>query len=125
MRESRLALETVDLPGGAPQIGEPLDRAGAREVLEETGYHVFPTDVAFAAERRHDRWSAPSLEICFYAELLSAVRHQPVSNDGAQVAEWLPMDSAEVTMHLPHTLFLSTGARGRFILAGERDLAKE
>jgi len=121
VRESRLAVETVNLPGGAPQIGEPLDRAAVREVLEETGYHAFPTEIAFVAETRHDRWSAPSLEICFYASILSAPRRRPASEDGAQVAEWMPIDRAEVVMHLPHALFLLTGERGRYILPEDID----
>lgn len=125
VRESRLAVETVNLPGGAPQIGESLDRASAREVLEETGYQAFPTGIAFVAERRHDRWSAPSLEICFYAEILSTPRRRPASEDGAQVAEWLPIDCAEVMLHLPHTLFLLTGERGRYILPEDIERAIE
>ena len=125
VRESRLGVETVNLPGGAPQIGEPLDRAAASEVLEETGYHARATEIAFVAERCHDRWSAPSLEICFYAEVLPAPRRRPSSEDGEQVVEWLPIDRAEVVMHLPRAIFLLTGERGRYILSEDTARAIE
>ncbi len=100
-------------------------RPAAREVLEETGYHARANGIAFLAERRHDRWSAPSLEICFYAEVLPAPRHRPSSEDGEQVVEWLSIDRAGVVMHLPRAIFLLTGERGRYILSEDTERAIE
>ena len=103
----------LDLPGGAPQIGETLEHAVAREVLEETGYRVNPTEIAFVAERREDRWSTSVLEICFYADIISEVREKPVAHDGVFAAEWLPLDHADVRQYMPHADLFSVRKRGR------------
>jgi 8-oxo-dGTP diphosphatase len=115
VRESRLAVSVLNLPGGAPQIGETLDHAVAREVLEETGYRVNPTEIAFVAERREDRWSTSVLEICFYADIISEVREKPVAHDGVFAAEWLPLDHRDLRKHMPHAGLFSIRKRGRYI----------
>ena len=115
VRESRLAVSVLNLPGGAPQLGETLENAAAREVLEETGYHVNPTEIAFVAERREDRWSEPVLEICFYADLFSELRDKPVAHDGVFAAEWLALDHSEIRRLLPHAELFSARKRGRYI----------
>jgi len=115
VRESRLALAVINLPGGAPQISETLECAVIREVREETGYHVNPTEIAFVWERRDDRWSTPVLEICFYADIISEARDQPAADDGVFAVEWLPLDHRDVRHHMPYAAFFSTRRRGRYI----------
>lgn len=115
VRESRLALAVVNLPGGAPQLGETLESAVAREVLEETGYEVAPADIAFVVERRNDRYSSSALEICFYAWITSQTRRDPVPGDGVQAVEWLPLDHPDVRRHMPHTSLFAMTRRGRYI----------
>ncbi|HTU69972.1 MAG TPA: NUDIX hydrolase [Candidatus Baltobacteraceae bacterium] len=115
VRESHMALAVVNLPGGAPQIGETLERAVVREVLEETGYEVVPTEIAFVAEKRSDRYSSSALEVCFYARIASRAQREPVSGDGVQVVEWLPLGHADLRRHLPHTALFAQSKRGRYI----------
>jgi 8-oxo-dGTP diphosphatase len=115
VRESRMAVEMVNLPGGAAQIGETLERAVVREVLEETGYHVNPTEIAFVAERREDRWSTSVLEICFYADIASDVRDAPVAHDSVYAVDWLSLDHRDIRRHLPHAELFSARKRGRYI----------
>jgi len=120
VRESRLAVSVVNLPGGAPQIGETLEHAVAREVREETGYHINPTEIAFVAERREDRWSPSVLEICFYADIVSEIRDEPLAQDGVFAAEWLLLDHADIHRYLPHAELFSARKRGRYIVAASR-----
>lgn len=115
VRESRLAVPVVNLPGGAPQIDETLQQAVIREVREETGYDVVPTEIAFVAERRRDRWSPSVLEICFYAEIASPVRHQPASGDNVHAIEWLPLDHPDVRRHMAHADLFAGSKRGRYL----------
>ena len=110
--ESRLAVACVNLPGGAPQIGETLERAVVREVLEETGYRVNPTEIAFVAERRADRWSAAVLEICFYADVASDVPEKLISQDGIHAVEWLPLDHRDIRAFMPHVELFEARKRG-------------
>ncbi|HTX57446.1 MAG TPA: NUDIX hydrolase [Candidatus Acidoferrales bacterium] len=115
VRESRLAVAIINLPGGAPQIGETLERAVVREVLEETGYQINPTEIAFVAERRKDRWSASFLEICFYAEIVSDERAAPKAHDSIYSVEWLPLDHPDIRSQMPHIELFSTRRRGHYI----------
>ncbi len=115
VRESRLALTVVNLPGGAPQLGETLESAVTREVLEETGYEVVPAEIAFVAERRSDPYSSSVLEICFYARIVSQTPREPLPGDGMQAVEWLPLDDPEVRQHMPHTSLFAATRRGRYI----------
>jgi len=115
VRESRLALAVINLPGGTPQLGETLERAVVREVLEETGYDVAPAEIAFVAERRSDRYSPSVLEICFYARIVSETRRDPAPGDGLQAVEWFPLDHPDVRHHLPHASFFAMTKRGRYI----------
>ena len=115
VRESRLAIAVVNLPGGAPQLGETMQEAVAREVLEETGYQVVPTEIAFVAERRADRWSQSVLEICFYAEIASTIRREPVPGDGVHAIEWLPLDHRDVRHHMPYAGLFLESKRGRYL----------
>jgi 8-oxo-dGTP diphosphatase len=115
VRESRLALVVVNLPGGAPQLGETLESAVAREVLEETGYEVIPAEIAFVAERRSDPYSSSVLEICFYARIASQTPRDPLPGDGVQSVEWLPLDHPDVRRHMPHTSLFAVTKRGRYV----------
>ncbi len=114
VRESRRAIAVVNLPGGSPHIDETLQQAVAREVLEETGYEVIPTEIAFVAERRSDRWDSSVLEICFYAQLASQVSKAPMSGDGEQIVEWLPLDHPDVRGR-PYSTVFRARRRGRFV----------
>lgn len=123
VRETRLAVEVLNLPGGAPQIGETLEHAVVREVLEETGYQVVPTEIAFIAERREDRWSTSLLEICFYADIVSDIRQAPVAHDSVYAVEWLALDHRDVRRHMPHAELFSARKRGRYIDAASTTTA--
>lgn len=115
VRESRRAITVTNLPGGVPKLDETLEEAVIREVREETGYDVIPTEIAFVAERRLDRWTQSVLEICFYARLLSSERHELMHSDNVHSAEWLALDHLDVRRHMPFAELFAESKRGRYM----------
>lgn len=86
-------------------------------VVRETrpGHRVAATGVVFIAERRENRWSPPTLEVCFYAELLARDREDPIPGDGVQTTEWLPIGDAEIRRHMPQATLFTFRGRGHYI----------
>ena len=120
VRESRRAITVTNLPGGSPQMGETLEEAVIREVREETGYDVIPSEIAFVAERRTDRWAPSVLEICFYATLGSTIRYDPEPGDVIHEVEWLPLDHSEVRRHMAYAGLFAERKRGRYVDAASK-----
>jgi 8-oxo-dGTP diphosphatase len=115
VRESRRGVTHVNLPGGAPQLEETLARAVVREVREETGYDVVPTEIAFVAERRAERWGESTLEVCFYAQVVNAVeRHERVGENILGV-EWLSVHNELLLRDVPYSDLFASSKRGRYV----------
>ncbi|HTU83529.1 MAG TPA: NUDIX hydrolase [Candidatus Acidoferrales bacterium] len=115
VRESKRALAVVNLPGGAPQLGETLEHAVVREVREETGYDIVTSEIAFVMERRSRRWEDSTLEICFYAQIVAPTGCAPTSHDEVLTVDWLPFEHPDVLRHLPHARLFESSKRGRYV----------
>ncbi len=114
VRESRRGMTRFNLPGGAPQLEETLARAVVREVREETGYEVVPTEIAFVAERRAERWEESVLEICFYAALVDAAQRTAHAGEILGV-EWVSVYDDRLLRDVPYADLFASSKRGRYI----------
>ncbi|MFY9739885.1 MAG: NUDIX hydrolase [Candidatus Cybelea sp.] len=115
VRESRRGALFVNLPGGTPELDETLERAIVREVSEETGYDVVPTEIAFVAERRAERFGASTLEICFYATVAAALQRPQRAGENILSIEWLSIHDRALLRDIPHAALLGSNKRGRYI----------
>lgn len=95
------------LPGGRQVPGELLAETIVREVLEETGVHVAPRDVAYVSES-YDR-GQHYLNVTFVVEIVEPFAHsgsgtRVVADDGSTdhvvAVEWVPLEQvgARVTI---------------------------
>lgn len=115
VRESRRGLERLSLPGGIPNFNESLERAVVREVREETGYDVVPSEIAYLVESNDGLGSDLQLEICFYAQ----IEGQSVRPDrpGEQIlsVEWRSIYDRRLLECLPHATIFASSKRGRYV----------
>jgi 8-oxo-dGTP diphosphatase len=115
VRESRRGALFVNLPGGAPELDETLERAIVREVSEETGYDIVPTEIAFVAERRAERFGESTLEICFYATVTAVTQAPQRAGENILSIEWLSIHDRTLLRDVPHAALLGSNRRGRYI----------
>lgn len=115
VRELDRGTERINLPGGMAHFNESLRDALVREVREETGFEVVPTEIAFVAESQSERWSCAALDVCFYAQIERRV--EPPDRIGEQIVgvQWLSVHDARLFQFLPHATLFSSSKRGRFI----------
>ncbi len=115
VRQLDRGLERINLPGGMAHFNESLKEALVREVREETGFEVVPTEIAFVAEGYNDRWPDPTLEICFYA---TAVRQiEPPDRMGEQIlsVEWVALDDPRLLRSAPQAENFRISKRGLYV----------
>jgi 8-oxo-dGTP diphosphatase len=79
------------IPGGFVNANEPLDRAAARELMEETGVTGVPLEQlgAFGDPGRDPR--GHTITVAFYSFVVADT--QPVAADDAAAADWFPLRS--------------------------------
>jgi 8-oxo-dGTP diphosphatase len=115
IRESRRGVQYVNLPGGAPETGETLEEAVIREIREETGYEVTPTEIAFVAEQSAERWAESTLEICFYAQVVTAGQRPDRTGENILSVEWRSVHDELLARDVPHAGIFASHKRGRYI----------
>lgn len=78
------------LPGGFVEMGESLEKAARRELLEETGVRLRRMEQlhAFGAPRRDPRTRVISVAFC---ALVQKADHLPRGGDDASHAAWVPI----------------------------------
>ena len=64
-RQLDRGLERINLPGGMAHFNESPKQALVREVCEETGFEVIPTEIAFVCEGASERCPNPTLDIYY------------------------------------------------------------
>lgn len=86
------------LPGGGQKVGETLDEAIRRELLEETGLCVVPLRMAGIYEQvtaRRDGGPDHKLYFLFLCQLTDAERKKPTERDAYQLSsEWVDLQDA-------------------------------
>jgi 8-oxo-dGTP diphosphatase len=113
--ESRRGMQCVNLPGGAPETGETLEEAVIREIREETGYEVTPTEIAYVAEQRVERWAESTLEVCFYAQVVTSGQRPLRTGENILSVEWRSIHDELLLRDVPHAAMFSSRKRGRYI----------
>ncbi len=81
------------IPGGRVQLGETLQQAAEREILEETGIHIRAGEPVFAFDLIHQDNSGQCqlhyVVVDLAADYLSG---EPVAADDASDARWVSAD---------------------------------
>lgn len=113
VRERIRGEERINLPGGAPHYEESLKDALVREVAEETGCVVAPTDIAYVAERRLARWDDVELTICFYAGLVR-VGDLPLTTEISSI-DWMRADDERLLFQVPEVAHFGDNQRCRYV----------
>jgi 8-oxo-dGTP diphosphatase len=113
VRESRYGQECVNFPGGLPQFGETMEQAMIREVREETGIDVVPTDIAFVVERKPERWGRATVELCFYARVIGGAVQTPRVGEINGI-EWRNVDDPVVIALFPARPFAIGISKGKY-----------
>jgi ADP-ribose pyrophosphatase YjhB (NUDIX family) len=123
VRQLDRGLERINLPGGMAHFNESLKQALVREVCEETGFEVIPTEIAFVAEGCSERWPYPTLELCFYAQIERQT--EPPDRTGEQIVrvEWLSLHDPQLLRFIPHAAYFASSKRGRYVDATGRGRA--
>lgn len=117
VRESRHGIPHMNLPGGSPEFEETLEHAVIREVREETGRDVVPTEIAFVAEHRAERWGESTLEICFYGQVVSSAEQPVRTGENILGIEWVSIYDSTFLRDVPHAAIFASSKRGRYFFA--------
>lgn len=122
VKQRHLGIERTLLPGGTPRIDETLEDALVREIAEETRLEIAPTEIAYVLERRDDRWAEPTLEICFYANVVGESNAEP--DPEILEIEWVALQDKRLLAHVPDARGLENSSRGRYFDASKRGKRK-
>jgi phosphoglycolate phosphatase len=87
------------IPGGKVELGESLEAAFAREILEETGLAVRSPRLVMVQEAiDHPEFHRPAHFVLInYVADVAGVRPEVTLNDEAQAYKWVGMAEAEAT----------------------------
>ena len=96
------------LPGGGQKVGETLEEAIRRELLEETGLSVAPIRMAGLYEQvmqRRDGAPDHKLYFMFLCRLMDVERLKPTERDEYQLSsEWVDLNDAVSGRLFPRTV---------------------
>lgn len=117
VRDVARAEERLTLPGGRPKFGESLETALVREVMEETGYSIIPTEIAYVAEQRAEPFGDVCLEICFYADIVGAAKDWVPRSAGESVIGclWLALDDPRLRAAIPGARLFLDSRKGQYL----------
>ncbi len=120
VRQLDRGLERINLPGGLAHFNESLREALVREVCEETGFEVIPTEVAFVYEGDSERWPTPTLDVC-YAQIDRQTA--PPDPTGGQIVgvEWLSLHDPQLLRFISHAAHFTSSKRGQYVDATARN----
>ena len=121
VRQLDRGLERINLPGGMAHFNESLKQALVREVCEETGFEVIPTEIAFVCEGDNERWPNPTLDVCFYAQIDRQT--EPPDRTGEQIVgvEWLSLHDPQLLRFISHAAHFTSSKRGLYVNARAPD----
>lgn len=101
------------LPGGAVEVGESLEEACAREILEETGIQARVGSLVEVFERiLRDDQGRVEYHYVLHDYLCSAPAQAPLAGDDADEARWVTLKGLEQVRLTPETLRVIHRAAG-------------